>query len=625
MLIGLAGACIFAAERPVEERKVEDLAYGEILFEFYQEDYFAALVRLLAAQARNEFSAHAEEAELLSGGLYLSYGQHRAAGEIFNAVLEGSVDPSVHDRAWYFLANIWHQRGYLDQSAAALNRISGALPPELELERRMLHAQVSMEQGRFADALTHLEAWPDKHAQSIAYAKYNIGVALVRLGRVAEGARVLQEIGELKTKDDTDFYALRDKANVALGYAWLQADVPVEAKTALQRVRLDGPFSSMALLGVGWADAEQSDYRAALAPWVELRKRDMFDSAVQESLLAVPYAYARLGANGQAADFYGNAIESFTGEIGRIDAAIRAIQNGELLDTLLDHGKTDGSGWYWRLEDVPDTDESRYLYELMSTHRFQEALKNYRDLVFLRQNLEGWKRSLTAFEDILATKETAYRERLPVIDASLAAVDTSALSARRVELESRLSAIERNEDFVSLGTADEQRAYHELDAMEAKLAMLGDDEAAEQLRHKQRLLKGLVTWDLGKSYKFRLWQQHRELDALTREIRSAERLETRVRNASRDWPKQFGGQSGRVATLGQRVAVLTDRTRDGIANQQAYLQNIAVEELLAKRQRLGTYLVQAQFSLAAIYDRAALNVPGGTGSGPQGTAGSTQQ
>ena len=141
---------------------VQDLAYGEVLFEFFQEDYFTALTRLLAAQQRGELAHHGVEAELMLGGLYLSYGQHRLAGEIFERVLQQSVEPALHDRAWFFLAKIWQQRGYLGEAEAALARITDELPKELESERQMLYAQVLMDQGRFADALTSLEQWREQ-------------------------------------------------------------------------------------------------------------------------------------------------------------------------------------------------------------------------------------------------------------------------------------------------------------------------------------------------------------------------------------------------------------------------------------------------------------------------------
>jgi hypothetical protein len=58
---------------------VKEPHYGEILYYFYQEDYFPAIVRVLAAQEQDQLAAHAAEAELLKGGLYLSYGHHLEA------------------------------------------------------------------------------------------------------------------------------------------------------------------------------------------------------------------------------------------------------------------------------------------------------------------------------------------------------------------------------------------------------------------------------------------------------------------------------------------------------------------------------------------------------------------
>ena len=145
LILAAAALALPAADAVAQRDKddgivVQDLAYGEVLFEFFQEDYFTALTRLMAAQQRGELPNHGAEAELMLGGMYLSYGQNRLAGEIFERVLAQSVEPEIHDRAWFFLAKIWHQRGYLPEAQAALARITGELPEELEPERRMLHA-----------------------------------------------------------------------------------------------------------------------------------------------------------------------------------------------------------------------------------------------------------------------------------------------------------------------------------------------------------------------------------------------------------------------------------------------------------------------------------------------------
>lgn len=585
-------------------RTVKDLAYGEVLFHFFQDDHFTALTRLLAAQTRAEMPDHEHDAALLLGGLYLSYGQHRLAGQIFAELLAGSVDPATHDRAWFFLAKIWQQRGYLDEAEQALARITGPLPDELEPERRMLTAQVLMEQQRFEAALAHLEAWERPRDEWVGYAKYNIGVALVRLGRIEQGAGVLAEVGSLEPGTPA-LEALRDKANVALGYAWLQAARPDRAKPSLQRVRLEGPYSNKALLGVGWAEAEQADYRAALAPWVALRGRDLLDSAVQESLLAVPYAFAQLGADKQAADYYVEAIDAFERESARLDAAIARVREGNLVAELLADPAAQSSGWYWRLPEIPDSDASRYLYELMSTHRFQEALKSYRDLTQINRNLDAWARSLGAFDDILDTRQHAYDTRVPVIDASLARIDLDAMAARRVALQSRLGLIERTEDVVALGTPEQQQSWRDLEAMEPLLAQLDDSARSAELRDKQRFLKGLLLWDLRRDYGARLWAQKKSLRDLDVAIKEAQRRHHRVASARDEWPEQFGALTARIGTLAPRLTALEARTESLRHRQRRFLEQLAVTELEAQRDRLETYRVQARFALAAIYDRAA--------------------
>ena len=620
-LAGAVGLAVLAGQPAAARDKhdgtvVQDLAYGEVLFYFFQEDYFTALTRLLAAQTRKELPHHATESELMLGGLYLSYGQHRLAGEIFERVLEQSVEPELHDRAWFFLAKIWYQRGYLAESEAALNRITGELPEPLEPQRHMLYAQVLMDQSRFAEALTALQAWRRPSDAWIGYAKFNIGVSLVRLGQIEEGARVLDEVGQLDP-ENPELDALRDKANVALGYAWLQASRPVEAKPSLQRVRLNGPFSNKALLGVGWSDAETSDYQGALAPWLTLRDRSLLDSAVQESLLAVPYAFAQLGADKQAADHYVDAIEAFNTEIERLTRSIDAIEKGELITELLgEHADTPagGSGWYWRLERVPDTVESRYLYELLASNRFQEGLKNYRDLRYLNANLDHWADSLGAFDDILDTRQRAYEQRRPNIDGSLSSVDLDALAAHRVELESRLQAIERSEDVVALGTAKEQETWRTLLAMEPKLALLRNDAESEELRAKHRFLKGLLLWDLRRDYKARLWAEKKSLGDLDRQLREAQRRHHQVATARDEWPEKFGALTARIDGLRPRVLGLQADAQVALTRQQLFLQDLAIAELKAQRDRLNTYMVQARFSLASIYDRAAARVAPAEGS-----------
>lgn len=593
----------WAADDKSEPTLIKDAHFGEVLFYFYQEDYFPAIVRLLAAQKQTQLENHIDESELLLGGLFLSYGHHLRAAEIFERLLAENVDQEIRDRTWFFLAKIWHQRGYLDESQRALDKIESEMPEPFGAERYMLQAQLLIENSQHDRAIALLGDWRGKDAWA-SYAKFNLGVAMVRSGRVDDAADILEKLGKLDPLNE-ELSSLRDKANLALGYAYLQDGQPRAAKKRLQRVRLDGPFSNKALLGVGWADAESDNFHRALVPWMELGSRDLLDPAVQESMLAIPYAMAKLDSISQAADHYLNAVEAFYEETKRIDQAIYRIESGEYLSEFLAQDPLETTGWYWQLAALPQAPESRFLFHLLATHRFQEGLKNYRDLNYLWRNLDEWQQSVGVYRAMLDTRELAYNERLPRIEHSLTQADLDGLIARKREFDARLNNIEQNADSFALATEHEVDLWGEIIAIERNPVIEVNIAEAREIRDKIKLLKGTLQWDLDKEFKSRLWKIRRNLrqtgEALVETSRSRRQVDMTMRNE----PLLFGEFNQRVDGLSPKIDDLKARVEDAMERQRAFMLGVAVDELRAQKQRLDTYTVQARFALAAIYDLAA--------------------
>ena len=251
--------------------KVQDLHYGEVLYQFYCGQELQALTELEAFSQWQRMPHHAADADLLAGGLYLELGMHNEAGRRFERLLTNSVPVGVRNRAWFYLAKIWYERGYYDRAELAIGRIEGVLGPELDAERVHLLVNTLMREQRFDDAIALLRSWHGP-ADWMAYANFNLGVALVRAKRLPEADPILTAVGTLNSTSP-ELLNLRDKANLALGFAYLQADQSDQARAPLERVRLNGPYSSRALLGDGWARAALGDYRGALTPWLELRRR----------------------------------------------------------------------------------------------------------------------------------------------------------------------------------------------------------------------------------------------------------------------------------------------------------------------------------------------------------------
>ena len=95
----LLTVCAPASAGQQDGFKVEDPHYGEVLFHFYQQEYFTALTDLVVSQDFGRLSHHGPEAELLKGGLLLSWGQHEKAGEIFEQLLAEVEDQSLRGLA----------------------------------------------------------------------------------------------------------------------------------------------------------------------------------------------------------------------------------------------------------------------------------------------------------------------------------------------------------------------------------------------------------------------------------------------------------------------------------------------------------------------------------------------
>lgn len=587
---------------------VKDLHWGDVLFYFYQGDYLQALTRLGASQEFNRIGNHALEAELLKGGLYLSLGQHEEAGRIFKSLLNDNVPLDVRNRAWFYLAKVWYQRNYLQDAALALSSIKGALPGELEPERHLLEAQVLMYLDRYDDAIDALERWQpvgDHTDVWSSYARFNIGVALVRKDRMDDAAKLLDAVGQINAPTE-ELAALRDRANLALGFAWLKAGRAADAKQVLQRVRLEGPQSNKALLGVGWADSADKQFTKALVPWLELRDRNMLDAAVQESYLAIPYAYAQLAANKQAVEQYTLAVTAFSDESARIDQSIAAIRSGRLLDAIAQNDKGDQAGWFWQLQQLPDAPETRYLYHLLASNEFQEGLKNYRDLRLMQRNLASWELSVAAFGDMVANRRQAFEQRLPMLQNTLDSVDLDAMEASRTELESRVAAIERDNDVAGLATQRELAQWQKVERIEKVLARADpDDPLVQEMREKTRLLHGALLWDFTSSYKARLWKAHKELRELDVAYKEARRRWVLIERAREEYPARTEGFAKRVQGLQPRIDALTQRLAAAATSQNQYLASIAVKELESQKERLAAYSLQARFALASIYDRAS--------------------
>jgi len=595
-------------EPPAPQHVIQAPHYGDSLFYFYQSRYFTSVTNLMVSQQVQRVLPHDDEAEVLRGGLFLSYGLHKEAGEVFAQLIERGAPQPVRDRAWYYLAKIRYQRGLPAQAEAALARIEKALPGALEEDRVLLHANLLMAREDYAAATTLLEA-AEKQKLGHQYTRYNLGVALIRSGQPQRGVKLLDELGRAPATSE-ELRSLRDRTNVALGYAALQAQAPQDARKYLERVRLSSMLANKALLGFGWAAADMKDPRRALVPWTELAARDGGDAAVLEARLAVPYAFAELGAYAQSLAHYEDALVAYDNEQTNLDQSIAAIKQGHLLDGLMATNPGEEMGWFWKIDRLPEMPHATHLTQVLAQHPFQEAFKNYRDLHFLAQNLREWQSKLAVFGDMLDNRRTAYAQRLPEVRAQRSTLDIEALAKRREQAAGELAQAESAADGAAFADAGERELAARLARVRATLAQVANEGSSDPdlaaARDRYRRVAGAMQWRLAQEFSARLWEAQKAMRELDAALVEARRRDAALARAQRDEPARFDALAARIAVLARRLEQLSPRVAELTGAQKQYVEALAIAELDQQKERLVAYTTQARFAVAQLYDRASL-------------------
>jgi tetratricopeptide (TPR) repeat protein len=613
LVLAMAASPVLAGDDKPAKNAKDDLFFDEAFYHAYQGQYFEAIQRLdtelgqyhgLDEPGLDTLHYHINEAEFSVGDFELDYRMHYRAGRAIKRVLEGAVDDAVRNEAAFRLARIHFQKDQLEDALQALGRIQGTVPAKIKNDVEFLRANIYMATDRPSDAIEVLNQLQNDPSLA-GFVAYNLGIALLQAGKQQEAVEQLDKAGRLPG-DDPAALAIRDKSNLVLGSLLFEMHNFERAKQALDRVRLQGPFSNEALLRAGWSDTSANQFDRALVPWNMLADREPTDVAVQEALLAVPHTYASLKLYGRAALTYGRALEQYSNQIEKVDASINSVKEGRFLKALIREESREDQTWVIRLRSLPGAPETYYLMALMASHDFQTALQNYLDLEDLRSKLMSYQTSLEAFDDVIRLRKKNYDPLLPEIDARFRELD----SRMRVRLQQRKNFDERLHAMLTaprpdyLATADERIASERIALIEKKL---GKSDSPESIAFRQRAarLRGILTWRVETEYPKRLTAAFEHLKELNAQVDALnQRYEAFVR-ARQAATHSYVGYDEQIARLRERVGKALQHVENLKARQGQMIENVAINQLEARRERLVTQQIQARFGIADSYDRAA--------------------
>jgi hypothetical protein len=587
--------------------KLQDLAYGEILFDYYRGDELSALTNILKAQKKNQLPNHANSAELLSGVIYLNLGMLSKAQNIFNRLLtKDDLKNELLAKLEFYLAKLHYKQGDFSEAEQRLNNVYRVLESGLRDEGLIMLSNISL----YKNDLNAARDWLSMISQDselLAYSRYNLGILWLTAGEIDSALPYLTKV--YTRIEPTDIQrTLQDKAKVALGFYYLKAKDFVQARQYFLAVRLDSSYTNKALLGIGWSYVESGEYSKALSHWLELKSRDIRDIAVQEGLLAIPYAYQKLNAMKPALENYLNASDQFQKQIELIDDISKQVSQGSLVENLvlkLIRAKQLGAGD----ESIQDTKlfgdiYDYYLYELLAKNSFNQGFRNYQKLGRLALMLDHWEEQLPMFSEMLETNQLRFDKKIPQIDAYIEQEQLVVLQAEYQKILADLQALRNADKLYLLATPKQLEIHNRITRLEKRLTNIPENLLQPEQIEKTKRARGVLEWQLQQDLTEKLWQLEKQSRELEQLLNQANSQTVKLASARSMALTRFVGYQAKIDQGANKLSNLRDRIKGHVDIQSGYIKQQILEVLAKRKSTLEHFLLQSDLSIARLHEQA---------------------
>ena len=595
-------------------QKTKHLAYKHSLFNYYQGKYFSAISNLLVAEKNKQTARDDSNIDFLLGSSYLSYGLYNKAAETYKKIISKenlktqnkeivlAGTNRVLDRAWLQLGKTYYQNGLFDEAEKALYAVTKTLNNEYEDERLFMLANIYLQSNRLREAKQALDYFRTDSIWS-DYTTFNIGAQSIKNGATVSGIKYLKTLTEKAVSENRERRILQDKANIALGYTFLKHKQAAEAGKHFESVRLNDTESTNALLGSGLSWYMQSDFQKTLAPWIELSNRKHTDPYVQEALITLPNSFEKTNNLQQALHQYDIAVDIYQQQLMSIEASITTLTNGKFIRSLKANISSEESATPVKLLHKLNTLSNQYLLPLISTTEFHKALKSYQETARLNYTLNHWQQSLPSFEAVLEQKSAWYNSTLTNAAFKSVTKRSEQHHTKAQALSDKLYNITNNEEILQLATPEEQKKLDMLH--KAKEIINKNKDVLLRESEKQKLLFGLMYWELTSNHKQRSLQAQNKIQDLETAVNKTDKSINSLDHARKDAPELFSKISSRIKGKLSQIKRLKKNLAASLKKQEKELVDIALLALDKQRDRLILYSDRAAFSRARLYDSLA--------------------
>jgi hypothetical protein len=605
--------------------------YRQALYFYFQGDFYNALSQIALIELRyplglKGISEPGVDPELLKGGMSLAWGLEDQAKQIFESLL--AVDSSdqvtseqTRAQAWQLLTKALYQKQQYQGAARALQYLSPELAAQYldgqsQDELWYLKSQLSafLSNGYDPEQLRQQMSADSLYRQ---YVTYNQALSNMEQGQQQQAVALLEELsGKPRSVVDSLFFtwfsplyaedeeqeklALRDRANLTLGYTQLQLGDNPKAKQAFQKVRLDSLDSQAALLGLGWSAAYGKEYQIALSIWDNLKHSSPSSEYVLESYLASAYAYEQAFAPTQALAELEQGLQHY---------------HSELMDLQNMQDLASQDSYFLSLATVQQdqqvtAEQGLYFAAIMSDSGFVSSLKSLQENLQLRQILINWQDELASFRLMLAERRVETQSRIDSLKDHQSLDKMTDFQQQREQL-SRLIELAQQPGGQGLLTSSTalawqlrlQKAMQTNQSILLAKQALGQPALAADYQKRLQRIDGLLLWQDQEDFSERLWLAKKELLAVDEVLAQTREQRQNLVSLLSQSP-EYNQQEQQIAALQQRVDEQL-LASDGL--QQLLLIRMKTQfkdKLQQYISQLNGYIMQAQLAVVRLNDQA---------------------
>ncbi len=594
-------------------KPIDELTYGTVLYEYYQQDYAAAMLATLVAEEQGYVGDNPIRFELAKGSFAFSDAMYDYARETFEGVPQEELTDIDQMRLAFHLAREYQRREDWQRLGEQLERIDlgktwlgrEKFHPEVEYMR----ADLAVQRSDFTAAQNALQKLKRDDPLK-AYGLFNLGVAYKGSGDLPSARDVFSELAAMEADND-EAHDLVQRARLALAFIARQQDDPVEAANVLGALPADGRYRDIAMASYGGLAMDNEDYQLAARIWLTLQNQQYWTTSTATARLGFPISLENLASREMALAQYRNAEASFEARLASLNALSQQSEDPSWVRGILnvfsaperDAGQMSIVMQEWQ-EQLGHTD----WLEWLSTERVHKVLLQWRELEGMDDWLGHLPETISAYEELShEQKRRSAAARSLLVDQELL-INRDLLAQRSVDIATRLGALDAQQPSPDaewmLMLANDEEAELIGDFAEMR-SMVGRMNATDQVKWHSRLerLNGVVFWTLVVESRERIRALQRRLNENNLLLEDVDQRIARVQGAERQF---VAGVETDFLSFIDRADAISDQVRTARDRREVMLAQEIKAGMQREMRQVEQYLLVTRIAIARATDQLAM-------------------